>query len=106
MQFDALLLGDANHDGVVSAGDYAAVQANFGNTGSPGLLGDANGDGVVSAGDYASVQANFGNTAPTQVTPEPATMCVLGLGALGILPWRRKGRLIPTIPSTEYQAKR
>ncbi len=25
------------------------------------LLGDANGDGVVSAGDYASIQANFGN---------------------------------------------
>ena len=56
------LNGDANGDGVVSAGDYASVQANFGATGIA-VSGDANGDGVVSAGDYASVQANFGQTA-------------------------------------------
>ena len=55
------LLGDANIDGVVSAGDYSSVQANFGSTGPAGggLMGDANHDGVVSAGDYASVQAKF-----------------------------------------------
>lgn len=58
------LLGDANGDGVVSAGDYASVQANYGNTGDPGIPGDANWDGVVSAGDYASIQANFGHTLP------------------------------------------
>ena len=80
----AFLTGDANGDGVVSAGDYASVQANFGNTGDPGILGDANGDGVVSAGDYASVQANFGNTAPAQVTPEPTTISLLALAALAI----------------------
>ena len=62
------LAGDANLDGVVSAGDYASVQATFGDTIAPGpddfpLMGDANHDGVVSAGDYAAVQANFGNTA-------------------------------------------
>ena len=40
------------------------------------LEGDANRDGVVSAADYASVQANFGNTAPptldlsTEIIPE------------------------------------
>ena len=78
-----LLEGDANRDGVVSAGDYASVQSNFGNVGDPGILGDANGDGVVSAGDYASVQANFGNVAPTGVVPEPGTMaiCVIGVVA-------------------------
>ncbi len=58
------LLGDANGDGVVSAGDYASVQANFGNTGEPGIPGDANWDGIVSAGDYASIQANFGHCLP------------------------------------------
>ena len=31
------------------------------------LEGDANRDGLVSAGDYASVQANFGNVLPTAV---------------------------------------
>ncbi len=86
------LLGDANGDGVVSAGDYASVQANFGNTGlaGGGLPGDANGDGVVSAGDYAAVQANFGNTKASVVTPEPATLSLLVLGGLGMLRYKRK----------------
>ena len=64
------VVGDANGDGVVSAGDYASVQANFGNTGEPFISGDANGDGVVSAGDYASVQANFGNTSSSTMPSE------------------------------------
>ena len=85
-----LLEGDANRDGVVSAGDYASVQANFGNTGEAGILGDANLDGVVSAGDYASVQANFGNTSPTIVTPEPATMGLLVIGGVVMLKRKQK----------------
>ncbi len=85
-----LLEGDANRDGVVSAGDYASVQANFGSTGEAGIPGDANLDGVVSAGDYASVQANFGNVAPTAVpVPEPATMALLSLGAAAMIRRRR-----------------
>ncbi len=85
------LQGDANGDGVVSAGDYAAVQANFGNTGQAGggLPGDANGDGVVSAGDYAAVQANFGNTS-TATVPEPATLCLSPVFFLIMVMQRRK----------------
>ncbi len=90
--FVPYLMGDANKDGVVSAGDYASVQANFGNTGAAGgsLIGDANKDGVVSAGDYASVQANFGNTASSSdaQVPEPATMTLLALSGVALL--RRK----------------
>ncbi len=83
----SFLTGDANHDGVVSAGDYASVQANFGNVG-PGIMGDANGDGVVSAGDYASVQANFGNVASMSMSiPEPSTLLLLF--AVGILRKRK-----------------
>jgi hypothetical protein len=86
-----LLEGDANHDDVVSASDYASVQANFGNTGEAGILGDANGDGVVSASDYASVQANFGNVSPAKTTiPEPATLFALAFGTVGILCKRRR----------------
>ena len=56
------------------------------------LPGDANGDGVVSAGDYAAVQANFGNTLPaaTPPVPEPATMLLLGIGGLLSLNRRRR----------------
>jgi lysophospholipase L1-like esterase len=77
-----LLEGDANRDGVVSAGDYTAVQAKFGNFGEPGLLGDANRDGIVSAGDYASIQANFGNT---EAIPEPMTLLLLSAGFITVL---------------------
>ncbi len=84
-----LLAGDANRDGVVSAGDYSSVQANFGATGEPGIMGDANGDGVVSAGDYSSVQANFGNTS-SAVIPEPATMLLVSVGALSLLIRRKR----------------
>ncbi len=84
--------GDANGDGVVSAGDYASIQANFGNTGVAGIPGDANGDGVVSAGDYASVQANFGRTegipSANQI-PEPTTLSLLTAGVITLLRKRK-----------------
>jgi hypothetical protein len=55
-------------------------------------MGDANHDGVVSAGDYAAVQANFGNTLQTQSasTPEPMTMSLLGIGGGALMSRRRR----------------
>jgi len=81
----AFLLGDANGDHLVSADDYASVQANFSNSGVPGIPGDANHDGVVSADDYASVQANFGNH-----LPEPATIGLLAMGLMAVFCRRSK----------------
>ena len=56
------------------------------------LLGDANGDGVVSAGDYAAVQANFGNTSGgvAPAVPEPTTICIVGIGLVALVRRRRK----------------
>jgi hypothetical protein len=85
---EPLLEGDANRDGVVSAADYAAIQAYFGFIGEAGMPGDANLDGVVSAGDYASVQANFGNISPTTSIPEPTMLSILAFCGLAFL--RRK----------------
>ena len=84
----SLLAGDANRDGVVSAGDYASVQSNFGDTGNPGIPGDADGNGLVSAGDFASIQANYGTIGSTSV-PEPATMSLICLGIAAVVRRRK-----------------
>ncbi len=87
-----LLAGDADRNGVVSAGDYGSVQINFGDSGGtwdPLLFGDADMNGVVSAGDYGSVQINFGaGGGSVEVTPEPATLSLLVIGGVVLL--RRK----------------
>ncbi len=85
------LPGDANGDGIVSAGDYASVQSNFGDTGEPGIPGDANLDGVVSASDFASIQANYGTVAGSGAvpTPEPATLSLLTIGGTVFLRRRK-----------------
>ena len=83
----ARLLGDANQDYLVSADDFACIQAHYGDIGLPGgnLLGDANHDGLVGADDFASVQANFGNH-----MPEPSTLGLLALAGLTVLHRRRE----------------
>jgi hypothetical protein len=75
----ALLLGDANQDGLVTGADLISVQQNFAETGAVPLQGDANHDGLVTGADLISVQQNFGKTlGPAGATvPEPATAALL-----------------------------
>jgi T5SS/PEP-CTERM-associated repeat protein/autotransporter-associated beta strand protein len=100
--------GDANLDGKVTYDDYGPILDNFGNA-TPGLadiqtawlMGDLNFDGVVNYDDYGPILDTFGLGAATSLgtlespatsaVPEPATLLLLTLGALGLLP-RRKPR--------------
>ena len=50
---------------------------------------DTNGDDVISAGDYASVQANYGNFAPAVTVPEPVSVCILSLGIVTLIKRRK-----------------
>ena len=104
----ALLIGDANNDGLVTGLDLIAVQENFGSTevGDPptgGLPGDANDDGRVTGLDLITVQENFGRirTPDFAPVPEPRTALVL---LAGLLARRRSNR--PHRPGPESSSSR
>jgi hypothetical protein len=82
--------GDANLDGVVNEADYGILVANWG-AGDNWSEGDFNFDGTVDAADLVSITENWGGSgaAPTAV-PEPATLSLLGMGAVAIYCRRRR----------------
>ncbi len=81
--------GDANGDGTVSLVDLNALGAGFG-TGSTWQAGDFNYDGVVSLADLNALGTNFGRSVPTSpAVPEPASLLLLGFGALALSRGRR-----------------
>ncbi len=99
--------GDANLDGVVDANDYDQIDKYF--LFPPAkytwATGDFNFDGIIDANDYDKIDRSFlfqgdplgggsvggGGAAPV-TTPEPATLALLGLGALAALAGRRRSR--------------
>jgi hypothetical protein len=91
-----MLEGDANVDGVVSAGDYLAIQSAFGDTGVNEFYGDANHDGVVSAADFAAVQANYGSVTPVglEIVPEPVTLSLLAIGGIALITRKRRNLML------------
>ncbi len=62
-----VLAGDANGDGSVGAGDYAAWSAQFGQAGS--RAADFDGNGSVGVADYAIWAARFGTALPNPPAP-------------------------------------
>ena len=107
----AKYLGDANFDAKVSISDIVIMANNFNQSGKNWTHGDFTGDGTVGIGDLtlASTFYGFGVNPGTLLgecfsssltaVPLPSAGLMagaLGLGALGLMRTRKKGRLQPS----------
>lgn len=86
-----LTTGDANLDGVVDVSDLGILATNYsGDTDITWGLGDFNCDGVVDVSDLGILATYYGQgSLHGAQTPEPTTLALLGLGAVGLLKRRR-----------------
>jgi hypothetical protein len=112
------LLGDADLDGSVTGSDFTALVGNLGKSGRVWDQGDFDYDGSVTGSDFTDLVGNLGKSASgadvaipasdyaaidafaaanglMADVPEPTTMGVLTLGALGMLARRRRRNGIP-----------
>jgi len=91
-EFEIPWPGDANQDGEVGIADLSAVADHYGEKGAlTWAMGDFNRDGEVGIADLSLLADHYGETpgAGTGV-PEPATICLLALGASLAVSRRRK----------------
>jgi hypothetical protein len=99
--------GDANLDGQVNSADYTLIDNGFLSSKTGWYNGDFNYDGVVNGSDYTLIDNAFNMqgaqisseiASPTaqiggvSAVPEPASLGVLGIGAVGLLSRRRRRR--------------
>ncbi|MBN2023379.1 MAG: PEP-CTERM sorting domain-containing protein [Pirellulales bacterium] len=84
---------DADGDGFVNAADAAILAGNWlKGVGNGASGGDFNVDGTVDDLDLAILAANWSPGTGGAAVPEPGTMALLLLGAVGTYAIRRRGR--------------
>ena len=71
--------GDFNYDGVIDGSDYTLIDNAY------------NTQGAQIAGEVASPTAQIVGAIGSSAVPEPATLGLLGIGAVGLLGRRRRG---------------
>jgi hypothetical protein len=79
---EVALLGDFNSNGTVDGVDLGIWETNFG-TGTTLATGDADGDGDADGNDFLVWQANI-TASPVAAIPEPATIAMLTVAAIGL----------------------
>ncbi|MBL9164861.1 MAG: PEP-CTERM sorting domain-containing protein [Planctomycetaceae bacterium] len=88
------LTADFDDDGDVDAADLAKWKAGFGTaSGATHMQGDADGNGAVDGTDFLAWQQQFGTTpaiSATAAVPEPASVALAALAAVGCLAARRR----------------
>lgn len=115
MEIRYTLKGDTNLNGSVDVGDLGALATSYGISGGMSWgNGDFNRDGNVDVGDLGALATNYGTqlaTSPsagttlaasplavvtsatsTAAVPEPSTIALLGLGAMGLMSRRARRR--------------
>ena len=95
MEFISWLPGDANFDGVVGTSDLNILMSHWGESVTPGdvTMAEFTGDGLVNGSDLDFLRGRWSAGTPPAI-PEPASVTLLTLGALGLLVrrWRREPR--------------